>query len=302
MFENLRSRLEGLAESIASSELKGPALDKILEEFKISLLENDVALSVAEGLCGELREKLAGGVKVPRFGEREKAIKPILRELLLEALMPDGGADLLGLAGEKRSKGEPLVLVFIGINGTGKTTTMAKVARYLAKNGFSAVLACSDTYRTGSIEQLEEHGRRLGIPTIKHEYGADAAAVAFDAINHARAKGINAVLIDTAGRMQTDKNLLEEMKKIIRVSNPDLVILVADALTGNDAAEQGRAFSEAVRVDGIILTKVDADAKGGNAISLAKVVGRPILFFGVGQGYDDLIPFDSGFVVKNIIG
>lgn len=302
MFENLRSRLERLAEAISSSELKGRDLDRILEDFRISLLENDVALSVADELCEELRRRLAGGIKVPRFGERARAVKPILRELLLEALRIDGGADLLGLAREKRAKGEPLVLVFMGINGTGKTTTIAKVARYLAKNGFSAVMACSDTYRTGSIEQLEEHGRRLGIPTIKHEYGADAAAVAFDAINHARARGINAVLIDTAGRMQTNKNLLEEMKKIIRVSNPDLAILVADALTGNDAVEQGRTFSEAVRVDGIILTKLDADAKGGNAISLARAVGKPILFFGVGQGYDDLIPFDPEFVVRNIIG
>jgi fused signal recognition particle receptor len=302
LFESLRSRFERLAEAISSSELKGRDLDRILDDFRLSLLENDVALPVAEELCEELRGKLAGGVKVPRFGERERAIKPILRELLLKALNVEGGADLLELARGKRSRGEPLILVFMGINGTGKTTTIAKVARYLAKNGFSAVLACSDTYRTGSIEQLEEHGRRLGIPTIKHKYGADAAAVAFDAINHARAKGINAVLIDTAGRMQTNKNLLEEMKKIVRVSNPDLAILVVDALAGNDAVEQGRVFSEAVRVDGIILTKLDADAKGGNAISLARAVGRPILFFGIGQGYDDLIPFDPEFVIRNIIG
>ena len=163
-------------------------------------------------------------------------------------------------------------------------------------------MAAADTYRTGSIEQIEEHARRIGVRAIKHDYGGDAAAVAFDAANYARAHGVNVVLIDSAGRMQTNKNLLEEMKKIVRVVKPDLTILVVDALTGNDAVEQGRIFSEAVTVDGVILTKLDADAKGGSAISMATIIGKPIFFATVGQNYEDLISFNPDQMVSKIVG
>jgi fused signal recognition particle receptor len=162
-------------------------------------------------------------------------------------------------------------------------------------------VAAADTYRTGSIEQIEEHARRIGIKTIKHDYGADAAAVAFDAVNYAIAHGTNVVLIDTAGRMQTNKNLLEEMKKIARVAKPNLTILVVDSLTGNDAVEQGKSFSNAVNIDGVVLTKLDADAKGGSAISIAAIMGKPILFATVGQNYEDLVSFEPEQMVEKII-
>jgi len=194
------------------------------------------------------------------------------------------------------------VIVFIGINGTGKTTTVAKIANLLMKKGFTVVLACADTYRTGSIEQIEEHARRLGVKTIKHSYGADAAAVAYDTVNYAKSHGTNVVLIDTAGRMQTNKNLIDEMKKIVRVAKPDITLLVLDSLIGNDAVEQGSTFSEAVPIDGIILTKLDADAKGGSAISVSSVTKKPVIFMGVGQGYGDLIIFDPTFIVNKILG
>ncbi len=192
-------------------------------------------------------------------------------------------------------------MLFVGVNGTGKTSSIAKIGHLLLRKGFSVVIAAADTYRTGSIEQIEEHARRIGIKTIKHDYGGDAAAVAFDAVNHAKAHSINVVLIDTAGRMQTNTNLLEEMKKIVRVAKPDLTILVVDALTGNDAIEQGRIFSSAVKIDGIILTKLDADTKGGSAISMATVIGKPILFAAVGQSYDDLVSFDPEQMVAKLI-
>lgn len=224
-----------------------------------------------------------------------------MRRVLLDVVAAGQRPDLLRLAAEKRSKGEPLVVVFVGIHGTGKTTSIAKVARHLLNNGFSVVLACSDTHRAGSIEQLSEHARRLGVPTVKHRYGGDAAAVAYDAIRHARARGINAVLIDTAGRMETDRNLMESMRKIARVASPDLVIFVGDALTGNDAVAQASEFNKYVPISGAILTKMDADAKGGAAISIAYVTGKPILFLGTGQRYEDLVPFDPKALVDSIL-
>ncbi|HZD12928.1 MAG TPA: signal recognition particle-docking protein FtsY, partial [Candidatus Binatus sp.] len=198
--------------------------------------------------------------------------------------------------------GDPLIVVFVGVNGTGKTTSIAKLAHILQKKRYTVIIAASDTYRAGSIQQLEEHARRIGVRTIKHDYGADAAAVAFDAVNYARAHGINVVLVDTAGRMQTNKNLLEEMKKIVRVTKPDLTVLVVDALTGNDALEQGKVFGEAVSINGIILAKLDADVKGGSSISLSYILGRPVLLVGTGQGYDDLETFQPKEIVKNMTG
>lgn len=300
MFERLRTRLGGFVEKVSKTELKGQALDQLIEELKLTLLENDVAYPVAERICTTVREK-AAGLTVPRFGNTRQPAKAILREALLDVLKGSGEGAFFKVLDEKRRGREPAIVVFVGINGTGKTTSIAKLAHVLLRRDYSVVLACSDTYRTGSIEQLEEHARRVGVRTIKHKYGADAAAVAFDTISYARSHGVNVVLIDTAGRMQTNRNLLQEMKKIVRVSNPDMVILVVDSLTGNDAVEQGRTFGEAVRLDGIILTKLDADAKGGSAISMASIVGRPIMFAGVGQGYDDMISFDPDRIVNKML-
>jgi fused signal recognition particle receptor len=209
---------------------------------------------------------------------------------------------MIRLIEEKRAQNSPTTIVFLGVNGTGKTTSIAKVARLLLRKGFTVIIACADTYRAGSIEQMEEHAERVGVRTIKHPYGSDAAAVAFDAINYARSHGTNAVLVDTAGRMQTNRNLLDEMKKIVRISKPDLKILVVDALTANDAVEQSKVFNEAVGVDAIILAKLDADARGGSAISVTFTTKKPVIYAGVGQGYEDLVPFNSGFVIKNILG
>lgn len=218
-------------------------------------------------------------------------MKESLREILLDVLGTGEELDLLTVAEEKRKSGEPLTIMFVGINGTGKTTTIAKIARFFIEKNYSVVLACSDTYRAGSIEQLEEHANRLGVRLIKHRYGADPAAVAFDAIGHAKSRSIDVVLIDTAGRIQTDKNLMNELGKIKRVVNPDLTLLVVDALTGNDAVMQAEEFNRSVGINGAILTKVDADVKGGSALSVIHVTGKPVLFIGVGQEYNDLKPF-----------
>ena len=301
MFDRLRAQFSNLYDRIAKTELTGKDLDNVLDEFQLSLIENDVAVSAADFISNELREKLKD-VQFARFTDPRTRVKVILQEVLLSLLQRGGQLDIFALIDKKKSVGEPAVLVFIGINGTGKTTSIAKLAHVLQKKGRTVILAASDTYRSGSIEQLEEHARRIGVRVIKHQYGADPAAVAFDAVNYAKAHRINAVLIDTAGRMQNNKNLLEEMRKIVRVTNPDLTILVVDALTGNDAVEQGKVFSEAVKVDGIILAKLDADVKGGSAISLSYIMGKPVAMVGTGQKYDDLEPFQAEAIVKNLVG
>ncbi len=301
MFDRLRAQFSTFYDRIAKTELKGKDLDNVLDEFQLSLIENDVAVSAADFISNELREKLKD-IQFARFTDPRTRVKVILQEVLLSLLQRGGQLDIFALIDKKKSAGEPAVLVFIGINGTGKTTSIAKLAYVLQKKGRTVILAASDTYRSGSIEQLEEHARRIGVRVIKHQYGADPAAVAFDAVNYAKAHRINAVLIDTAGRMQNNKNLLEEMRKIVRVTNPDLTILVVDALTGNDAVEQGKVFSEAVKIDGIILAKLDADVKGGSAISLSYIMGKPVTMVGTGQKYDDLEPFQAEAIVKNLIG
>jgi fused signal recognition particle receptor len=291
MFEKLKAGLNRVVNKITTTELNAKQLQPVLSDFKVSLIENDVAFLVAERICDELEKRL-DGVEVKRLDDRKDVVQRNLREVLLGILRTGEKIDLPALAEEKRQRGEPLVIVFIGINGTGKTTSIAKTARFFMNRGYSVVLACSDTYRAGSIEQLDEHAKRLGVRMIKHSYGADPAAVAFDAIKHAEAHGINVVLIDTAGRIQTDKNLMNELAKIKRIVDPDLTVLVVDALTGNDAVMQAEEFNDRVGVDGTILTKVDADVKGGSALSVTYVTGKPIMFIGVGQTYEDLQPFE----------
>jgi len=291
MFEKLKSGLSGLVNKITTTELEAEKLRPLLSDFKLNLVENDVALPVAERICDEMEKRL-DGVQIKRLEDRRKIVKANLREVLLDTMLTNDKVDLLTAIEEKRKKGEPYVIVFVGINGTGKTTTIAKVARFLTKKGHSVVLAGSDTYRAGSIEQLEEHAKRLGLRMIKHKYGADPAAVAYDTVNHAKAHGTNVVLIDTAGRIQTNRNLMNELAKIKRIVDPDLTVLTVDSLTGNDAVMQAEEFHKSVDIDATILTKVDADVKGGSALSVTYVTRKPIIFIGTGQKYEDLEEFE----------
>ncbi len=300
MFERLREKLSGFVDLISTTQLKPEKLRPILWEFKLALLENDVAMVVADRICEEIEKKLTGK-QVKRMGDREKIVKDTLREVLLE-IFQTPTVDLLEIAEKKQMEKEPYVIIFVGMNGTGKTTTIAKIAKFFLKHNYSVVLSCSDTYRAGSIEQLEEHAKRLGVRMIKHQYGADPAAVAFDAVQYAEAHGINVVLIDTAGRMQTNRNLMQQMGKIVRVIKPDLVLFVGDSLAGNDAVVQAEEFGKYVRIDGSILTKVDADVKGGAAVSVSYITKKPILFFGTGQRYDDLELFKPQFLIDRILG
>ncbi len=300
MFEKLKSGLKGLVTKVTTTELKAENLHPILSDFKMNLVENDVAFPVAERICDEMEKRL-DKVQVKRLEDRKKIVENNLREVLLEIMLTKNKIDFWKTAEEKRKKGEPFIIAFVGINGTGKTTTIAKVCHLLNKKGYSVVIACSDTYRAGSIEQMEEHARRLGTKMIKHNYGADPAAVAYDTISHAKAHSINAVLIDTAGRMQTNQNLMNELAKVKRVVNPDLTILTVDSLIGNDAVMQAEEFNKSVGIDATILTKVDADVKGGSALSVTYVTQKPILFIGTGQTYDDLQEFNPEKFIQMIL-
>jgi fused signal recognition particle receptor len=300
LFEKLKSSVNGLVQKISQKELSDKDINQILDEFLLVLVQNDVAYEVAKRICDGLRQKLEA-TQVHRFADSSEPARAVLREVLLELLKGSGEEAFFKVLDESKNQHKPAVILFVGVNGTGKTSSIAKIGYLLSRKGYTVLIAAADTYRTGSIEQIEEHARRIGIRTIKHSYGADSAAVAFDAVNYANAHGTNVVLIDTAGRMQTNKNLLEEMKKIARVAKPNLTILVVDALTGNDAVEQGRSFSEAVNIDGVILTKLDADAKGGSAISTATIMGKPIFFAAVGQEYDDLVSFEPEQMVEKIV-
>lgn len=300
MFEKLKSGLKGLVDKVTTTELSPENLHSVLSEFEMNLVENDVAFPVAKRICDDLAKRL-DKVQVGRLEDRKKVVEKNLREVLLEIMLTESKIDLLNCIEERRKQGEPLIIVFVGINGTGKTTTIAKVAHFLNKKRYSVVIACSDTYRAGSIEQLQEHCKRLGIRMIRHDYGADAAAVAYDAVSHAKAHGLDAVLVDTAGRMQTNQNLMNELAKLKRVVNPDLTVLTVDSLIGNDAVMQAEEFHKCIGIDATILTKVDADVKGGSALSVTHVTKKPILFIGVGQSYDDLERFVAEEFVQMIL-
>ena len=267
-------------------------IDELMWDLEIALLESDVALEAIENIKRNVKKELIGASRK----DARKKIEEALRNAINEILKKSEGNFYEEI--EKFEK--PVVIMFVGVNGSGKTTAIAKLAYDLKNRGYSCVIAAGDTFRAGAIEQLELHANKLGVKLIKHDFGADPAAVAYDAIEHAKARHKDVVLIDTAGRMQTNINLMEEMKKIKRVAKPHLTIFVGDALTGNDAIEQAKKFNEAIGIDGVILTKVDADAKGGASISIAYAIKKPLYFIGIGQGYDEQIPFKAEWMLKRI--
>ncbi|MCE4611127.1 MAG: signal recognition particle-docking protein FtsY [Desulfurococcales archaeon] len=309
MFGRLREALRRAAEDLASGiagkafyrELREDDLKPLMDDLVLRLVEADVSFEAAEQLAGMVLKSLSG-TRIPRTSDVRRVVEEALYKALLELLSrSEPSFDLVSEALERCGKGSPLVVVFLGVNGVGKTTTIAKVAYMLKKRGATPVIAAADTFRAGAQEQLETHARRIGVPIVKGRYGADPASVAFDAVRHAASKRLCAALIDTAGRMHVDKNLVEELRKVVRVVKPHYKILVVDSLTGNDAVEQARRFNEAVGVDGVIVAKVDADPKGGAVVSVAAAIGKPILYLGVGQGYEDLKPFKPEEVAKSIL-
>jgi len=286
--------LKRITRKVTEKKLEEEDVKDIVEDLKKSLIESDVALEVAEKIVGDLRANLVG--KFIKRKEVENIIKESFRKSILEIL----DVETFDLLKKVKTK-KPFLIVFLGFNGAGKTTTIARIGYMLKQKGFSCVFAAADSWRAAAIEQLEEHGRNLGIDVIKHKYGADPAAVIFDAAKHAEAKNIDVILADTAGRSHANVNLVDELKKIIRVNKPDLKILVLDALTGNDIYDQCKTFNDAVGIDAMILTKADVYEKGGAALSASHTVNKPIIYLGVGQEYKDLEKFDAEKIVGKLL-
>lgn len=264
------------------------------ENFETDLLEADVALPVTERLSTDIKTKIVG--RSIKYDELEKFVNQNIKTTLQELLAQEK-FDIVQFV---RQRPKPVKLLFVGPNGAGKTSTMAKVANLLLKNDYKCLFSASDTFRAAAIEQTAAHAKSLGITVISHKYGADPAAVAFDAIKHAEADGIDVVLIDTAGRQETNRNLIEELRKIVRIAKPDLTIFVGEAIVGNAIISQIQQFNAAVKIDGVILTKIDCDAKGGAALSIKSTTGIPILYLTVGQKHDDIVTFSAEFIIDRI--
>ena len=285
---------------LGNLHLKEGDIDPFISALKIGLLESDVNYDVVEKLTDEIRKDMLSRSISSRGIDNE--IRQIIRESIQKILAKRSGSDLLEVAKQKKAAHElPLKILFIGPNGAGKTTTMAKIANMFITNGFTCVMSASDTFRAAAIEQTTFHADKLGIRVVKGAYGSDPASIAFDAIAHAKAHNVDVVLMDSAGRQETNKSLVEELKKIARVTKPDMKIFIGESIAGNSLLDQVKALNEAVSIDGIILTKLDCDAKGGNTISLLSELSIPILFFGIGEKYNDLMPYDPDFIIDNIL-
>jgi fused signal recognition particle receptor len=300
MFEKLRSAFSDAAKSLGEKELNEKDIESILFELEISLLESDVAGEVIDEIKSDLKEKLIGS-KVNKH-EVEKFVKDSLISSISALFDTVEKVDLIEKINEKKKQGQPFLVLFVGINGTGKTTSLAKIAHLLQQAKFSVVIAAADTFRAGAIEQLREHTNRLNLKLVAQNYNSDPAAVARDAVLYAKSHKTDCVLIDTAGRMQTSENLMQQIAKITKVVNPDMKIFVGDSLAGNDTVNQAREFFKHVQFDASILTKSDADAKGGAALSIVKVTSTPIIYLGVGQEYPDLKPFNKDTFLKDVFG
>ncbi len=282
-----------LKQKVVTKKISEEKFEELFWELELALLENNVAVEVINKIKEDLKVDI---VDVPITKSHiDKKILESLKDSLSDVLKHEK-VNLLDKIKEKK----PYVICFIGINGSGKTTSIARVAHLLKEKGLTPVIAAADTFRAASIEQLDVHGKNLDVKIIKHDYGSDAAAVAFDSIKHAEAKGKDVVLIDTAGRLHSNKDLLDELNKIIKVAKPDMKIFVGESITGNDAVNQAQEFNKSVGIDAIILTKADIDEKGGAAISVSYVTGKPIIYIGVGQEYADLKEFKKEEILENL--
>ena len=301
MFDRLKRGLNTLIKKITIKELTEKSLEKPVASITNFMIQNEVGSLAAIQIGKDLKLSLIK-YEHKRFSDVRAVVRNSLRYSMVKILSPENFEyDVVSEVKQKKDSNEPFVIVFLGINGTGKTTTLAKFGKLFQNNNLSVVFAASDTFRAGAIDQISIHGTKLKIKTIKSQYGGDSSAVAIDSIDHAMAKNINVVLIDTAGRMQNNDNLVRELEKIVRVAEPDLRIFVGDALTGNDLIRQARTFQEKVGFEAIVLTKMDADVKGGAAISVVFASKRPILFYCDGQGYNNLKKFKPEEIAKQIV-
>ncbi len=289
----------GVVESGGRVIKESEALTNLLEELEWIMLESDISSDAVTAVMSALQNNLIGQ-RLRKGADLSKVLEASLKRALRSILKAGYWDFYESIQSFIDKKDTPVVIMFVGVNGTGKTTTVAKVAHNLQKRGNSVIAAAGDTFRAGAIEQLETHCDRLGIRCISSQRGGDSAAVARDAVDSAKAKGIDVVLVDTAGRMQNKSNLMAELEKVRRVANPHLTLFVGDALAGNDAVDQAKNFQDMLKFDGAVLTKLDTDAKGGAGLSIAHATGRPIVLCGVGQDYDDIMQFDPDWLLQQL--
>lgn len=293
VIEEKKGFFSRIKEAVTTKKITEQQFEELFWDIEVALLENNVAVEVITKIKDDLKAALVEK-PIPR-GKVEEMIMTTLKSTLYE-LFDVPAVDIL----EASAKKKPYIICFVGINGSGKTTTIAKFTHLLQKQGKSVVLAAADTFRAAAIDQLQLHADKLNVKLVKHDYGSDPAAVAFDAIKHAEATGKDIVLIDTAGRLHSNINLVDEMKKIVRVAKPDSILFIGESITGNDCVEQAKQFNDAVGINGIILSKADIDEKGGAAISVSYVTKKPILYLGTGQEYDDLKPFNADAMIESL--
>ena len=276
---------------------EGPVFDELLEELELMMLEADMGSKAMAAVLAALRNELIGS-RLRKGADLTKVIEASLKRAL-RSLLAAGYWDFNATVNGMIDAGDtPVIVMMVGVNGTGKTTTTAKIAHRLKNEGRTVVLAAADTFRAGAIDQLETHAERIGVRCVSSERGGDSAAIARDAVESAKARGADVVIVDTAGRMTNKINLMNELQKVHRVAQPHLVLFVGDALAGNDAVEQAVEFQRMLKFDGAVLCKLDTDAKGGAALSIAHATGRPIVLAGVGQNYDDLQQFDPDWLLQ----
>jgi fused signal recognition particle receptor len=282
-------------------QLLGRAADPaLLEEFEAALIASDLGTSVVDRVMERLKKQLQG-----TNASQPSLVHRVLRNTLLDVLTPVQGLSLESLL----AKGpKPFVILAVGVNGVGKTTTIAKIAQRLVQAGKAPLFVAADTFRAAAIDQLQVWADRVGVDVIRHRHGADPAAVAFDGIAAAKARQVDVVLIDTAGRLHTKSNLMDELRKITRVIGqeypgaPHEVLLVLDATVGQNALSQARQFNQAVGVTGLVLTKLDGTARGGIVVAIAEELKLPVRLIGVGESVEDLQDFQSDAFVDALIG
>lgn len=289
--DSVKSFSDDVRSTVAERELGEDDLEPLLDSFRLKLLKNNVSQEAVDSIKNQLRDELLGE-EVSRTGVEEKVNQAV--ENAVEDILDDG----FNLEEELEGADPPPVIFLVGFNGSGKTTTAAKLARRLQEKGREVVLGAGDTFRAASIEQLKEHGEALDVKVVSHDYGSDPAAVAYDTVEHAEKEGKTAV-VDTAGRSHSDQDLMDELRKMVRVNEPDLSFLTIDALAGNDVVEQVKAYKG--MFDAVIVTKVDVDEKGGAILSAAAETDKPVAFIGTGQGYSDLEEFDTEEFVEELL-
>ena len=282
-----------IKDKVTKFEVTEDSFEDLFWDIQVALLENNVAMEVIEKIKEDLKNDLVGERITRR--KPEQVIQDSIKQSIEDVL------DFEPLRLEEEIKNhKPDVIVFIGVNGSGKTTSLAKLAHRLQKQGNDIVMAAGDTFRAAAIDQLQEHATNLDIKLIKHDYESDPAAVGYDAVEHAKKEGKDVVLIDTAGRLHNNENLMQELRKIIDVTEPDMKIFVGESITGNDCIQQAKRYNEKIGIDGLILSKTDLDDKGGAPLSVSYITKKPILYLGTGQDYDDLEPFDKDDILTKL--